>query len=391
MRIERRGTGLAVALIAATLCAVGSDGLARRHRAEPRPENSVADNPGLVIGEFRLARKAVLDGDTIRVVGLPKTLRLIGIDTEETFKHEEDRREAQQDFQAYLRRKRGDSPHPVKAGTPLGEEGRRFAEAFFRDVDTVRLERDHPKEIRGYYGRFLAYVFAQKDGRWVNYNLEVVRAGLSPYFTKYGYSRRFHEEFVKAQQEAQAARRGIWDPRLQHYDDYEERIAWWNARADFLREAEREEAQRDDLVILTRWDAWVRLRALIGREAVVVGSVGRVVTKDRVTLVLLARRKTEDFPLVFFDRQVFERSRIAEHVGEYVRVQGRVRLYQDPRRPDQEVIEMVVARPEDVRAAKTPQKAADSEPGGAAEAVAAAEFPSRWSRHPVRAAAGPRF
>lgn len=326
-----------------------------------QPGASVAaDAPGLVLGEFRLARKAILDGDTLRVIGLPKTLRLIGIDAEETFKHEEDRREAERDFQAYVRAKRGKSPRPVKMGTPTGEEAKRFAEDFFRDVETVRLERDHPEEVRGYFGRFLAYVFAMKGGKWVHYNVEAVRAGMSPYFTKYGYSRRFHEEFTRAQEEARAARRGIWDPDTRHYPDYDERLAWWNARADFLREAEREAEGRDDVVFLTRWNAVDRLRGFEGREAVVVGALSRVVRKDRVALALLARRKGEDFPVVFFDFDVLEKSGIEKHEGEYVRVHGRVRIYRDPRRSGKEEVEMVVERPDQVRGIPVPAGGGDT-------------------------------
>ncbi len=345
---------------------------ARSRKARPAVETSgvpgasaTGDTPGLVLGEFRLARRAVLDGDTLRVVGLPKTLRLIGIDAEETFKHEDDRREASRDFGAYGRAKRGDSPRPVKFGTPMGEEAKQFAQDFFRGVESVRLERDHPEEVRGYFGRFLTYVFAKKDGKWVNYNIEAVRAGMSPYFTKYSYSRRFHEEFTRAQEEARAARRGIWDPARQHYPDYDERLAWWNARADFLREMEREADGRDDFVFLTRWNAMERLRSLVGRKAVVVGSVMRVARKDRVALVWLAWRKGEDFPLVFFDFDVLEKSRIEKHEGEYVRVEGEVRLYRDPRRKGREDLEIVVTRPDQVRGAPLPVERGSVGGGGA--------------------------
>lgn len=307
------------------------------------------DTPGLVLGEFRLARKAILDGDTVRVVGLPKSLRLLGIDTEETFKRARDRREAETDFDAYVRSKRGDSPRPVKMGTPLGEEAKRFAKDFFAGVDVVRLERDHPEEIRDYYGRFLAYVFAQKGGRWVLYNVEAVRAGMSPYFTKYGYSRRFHDEFVRAQEEARAAKRGIWDPNQQHYPDYEERLAWWNGRAEFLREMEREAGNREDFVFLTRWNAGDRLRALVGHKAVVVGVLSKIVLKDQVAIALLARRQREDFPLVFYDGDVLETSGITRHVGEYVRAEGVLKVYHDPSRPGTEVVEMVIHRPDQIR------------------------------------------
>ena len=94
----------------------------------------------------------------------------------------------------------------------------------------VKLERDHPGEIRDYYGRYLAYVMVKKDGSWVNYNVECVRYGFSPYFVKYGRSRRFHREFVEAQKRAQADQLGIWADGKMHYDDYPERLKWWGER-----------------------------------------------------------------------------------------------------------------------------------------------------------------
>ncbi len=117
----------------------------------------------------------------------------------------------------------------------MGEKATEFAEAFFADAEVVRLERDDPKDIRGRFGRLLAYAFVEKNGRWTSYNVECVRAGMSPYFTKYGYSHRFHNQLSHAEAEAREAGRGIWDPRSKGYGDYEERKAWWNARADFIR------------------------------------------------------------------------------------------------------------------------------------------------------------
>ena len=58
-------------------------------------------------------------------------------------------------------------------------------------------------------GRYLAYVMVKKDGNWVNYNIECVRHGFSPYFVKYGRSRRFHREFLEAQKLARDAKLGI--------------------------------------------------------------------------------------------------------------------------------------------------------------------------------------
>ena len=72
----------------------------------------------------------------------------------------------------------------------------------------IELEGDR---IRGNYGRLLAYVII--DG--VNFNLELVRQGLSPYYTKYGHSERYDAEFIAAEKEARDEGLGIWgDPEL---------------------------------------------------------------------------------------------------------------------------------------------------------------------------------
>jgi micrococcal nuclease len=71
---------------------------------------------------------------------------------------------------------------------------------------TVDLEYEKPGvEKRDGLGRLLAYVIA--DG--VNVNLELVRQGWSPYYTKYGKG-RLRAEFEAAEREARAARRGLW-------------------------------------------------------------------------------------------------------------------------------------------------------------------------------------
>ena len=65
--------------------------------------------------------------------------------------------------------------------------------------------------FRGRYGRLLAYVIV--DG--VNFNLELVRQGLSSYYTKYGLSEKYDWEFRKAERYARKNGLGIWgDPKL---------------------------------------------------------------------------------------------------------------------------------------------------------------------------------
>lgn len=322
------GPLLAAALLLQSACAPSAQ--ARRYdRQKAQEALSRLETPGLVLGEFSLPGNAVVDGDTIKVEGLDTSLRLLAIDSEETYKREADRRAAEADFARYLADKRGDSDRPIKAGTPLGEEAKRFAESFFESASRVRLERDHPKDIRGRYNRYLTYVFVEKDGAWVNYNVEAVRAGMSPYFTKYGYSRRFHDEFVAAEKEAREHQRGIWSPDALGYPDYDERKRWWDARAEFVKEFEREAQGREDFIVLTHWDALRQIDERKGQEVTVLGTVGDVRFGDRgPSRVLLSRRMFNDFPVVFFDRDVFLASDITRHEGEFVRVTGVVNEYQ---------------------------------------------------------------
>ncbi|MEM6990454.1 MAG: thermonuclease family protein [Myxococcota bacterium] len=285
---------------------------------------------GLVIGTFVLAANAVVDGDTIKVEGLDASLRLLAIDTEETFKYEKQLRAYESmAFDKYLESMRGDSGKPPKGATPLGMDAKHFAQEFFKGVTTVRLERDHPKEIRGRYNRYLAYVFVEKDGEWINYNVECVRAGMTPYFTKYGYSRRFHDEFSRAQDEAREAGLGIWEAGTEHYADYDERLAWWNSRAEFAAQFEEEGEGKADHIVLTNWDAMARLDDMRGEWVKVLATVGSVKPrKGRAPArIMLSRRMFEDFPVISFDDEVVDESGIGASAGEFVVVAGNVSRY----------------------------------------------------------------
>ena len=327
--LRRLAAALAVTLATSAL-AVGLGGCAQPQSARYQRQQAQASlkklgAPGLVLGEFNLTK--VLDGDTIRVDGLDSSLRLNGLDTEETFKNQYDQRGADTDFEEYLADKRK-GKHPVKAATPLGEEAKAFAKEFFRGHTRVRLERDDPREIRDTYDRYLAYVFVEKNGTWVNYNVEAVRAGMTPYFMKYGYSKRFHQEFVDAQQEARAARRGIWDPAKQHYPDYDERLAWWTARAEFIARYQRQADADPSFIVLSNWDSMTRIEQHEGQEVTVLGLIGDVQLGDRgPTKVLLARKRTSSFPLIFFDKDVFAASQVADWKGEFIVVKGVVTSY----------------------------------------------------------------
>jgi endonuclease YncB( thermonuclease family) len=268
--------------------------------------------------EYEVTR--VVDGDTIRVSGLDNSLRLLGIDTEETFKHKSERDAYAAGWAQYVVAVRGASPHPVKFATPLGEDAKRWAEAWFADVHAVKIERDDPEEIRDRYGRYLAYVLAEKHGKWLNYNVEAVRAGMSPYFPKYGRSRRYHAEFVAAEAEAKAAHRGIWAPNAQAYPDYPEREAWWAARGDFVEQF-RAHASDPSYIDVSHADANARLAQLVGKPVVVLGVVDKIY-RGHPSRVMLG-----DVPLVFFHADVLDGTQLAAWQGEFVTASGTVSVY----------------------------------------------------------------
>lgn len=345
-----RSVGIALAVVVAV---GGAHADTRRYsRKQAQQALGAPDQPGLAIGEFPLTD--VLDGDTIKVDGLDSSLRLVGIDTEETFKHKNDRLAADEGLEHYREAKRGTSARPVKMATPMGEQAKVFAKHFFDGVDRVKLERDHPAEIRDRYNRYLAYVLVRRNGTWLNYNVECVRAGMAPYFSKYGYSRRFHAQFVAAEAEARRAKRGIWAPDAPGYTDYEEREAWWGARARFVDEFRAASDGAPDHIDITHWDALQQLEARAGRRVVLLGIVGEVRSgASGPTRVLLSRRMGSDFPLIFFKEDVLAASGLATWKGEFVEITGVPTFYENKRTHDKQ-LQIVIDRASQVRLSPVP-------------------------------------
>jgi len=128
----------------------------------------------------------VVDGDTIVVdyKGKNEKVRLLCVNTPE-------------------------SVHPdKKQNIPMGKVASHYAKERLKGK-YVALEFEGPK--RGKYGRLLCYVIV--DG--TNFNLELVREGLSPYYTKYGVSQNYDKEFREAEQYARNNNLNIWgDPTL---------------------------------------------------------------------------------------------------------------------------------------------------------------------------------
>ena len=142
--------------------------------------------PGIVFaGQHQVIR--VVDGDTIVINygGKYEEVRMLCVNT----------------------------PKPVhpdeKQNIPMGKVASRYTQKKLIEK-YVNLEFEI-KRLRGNHGRLLAYVFV--DGQ--NLNLDLVMQGLSPYYTKYGKSKKYDAEFRVAEEQARKEKLNIWgDPEL---------------------------------------------------------------------------------------------------------------------------------------------------------------------------------
>jgi len=138
----------------------------------------------LFAGQYKVIR--IVDGDTIVVnyKGTQEKVRLLCVNTPE-------------------------SVHPdKKQNIPMGKVASDYAK---KKLNGKYVDLELEGKLRGKYGRLLAYVFV--DGR--NFNLELVRQGLSPYYTKYGLSQRYDKKFREVERYARKHKLNIWgDPEL---------------------------------------------------------------------------------------------------------------------------------------------------------------------------------
>ena len=299
--------------------------------APPAPTTPVPVADPFVMGRFELATLPVIDGDTLRLAD-GTSVRVRGLDAEETFKNARHRVAAANDFAAYAREMRGDSSRPVKYGTPMGEEATSVMRTWFEGVTHVRLERDALADRdEDAFGRRLAHVVVLHPGGEFLLAERAVRLGLAPYFVKYGRSVRFDARFRAAQAAAQAEALGVWAPEgTPHYPDYPERLAWWEERAaqvDRWRQVRGEPGH----VTLGAVDADERLAALVGQEAVVFGSLERLLESDEGPrkILFLAHRRLRGFPVVVFDPTVWSQFDIGRIGSMFLTVRGVVTLYRD--------------------------------------------------------------
>ncbi len=137
----------------------------------------------------------VIDGDTISVFleGQEESIRLIGIDTPESWENDKVIR----DTQRY--------GIEVEEMIALGKIATTYVEVLVKPGDTLIIEFD--KQIRDEYGRLLGFVFLD-DGRMLNE--EILRVGYAEIITippNVMYIKRLYNAYLNAKENG----RGFWN------------------------------------------------------------------------------------------------------------------------------------------------------------------------------------
>jgi micrococcal nuclease len=169
----------------------------------------------------------VVDGDTIKALLNDKRefLRLDCVDTEEILNH--------------------DSKPRTNAGIAAAEMAQQYfmnEHGFLTKVD-IEFDGNEPAEVclekyRDHHGRLICYVHKQGE----NYNLKLIKEGWSPYFIKYGNSRLYHQEMMRAEADAQAHNRMIWNRQTNEssaFRNYTILMPWWSLRAAIVDDFRR--------------------------------------------------------------------------------------------------------------------------------------------------------
>lgn len=220
----------------------------------------------------------VVDGDTLWIErdGQQDKLRLLSVDTEEKMSV--------------------GNTSASKPGTAYGERVAGWTQGFFSprlgEEAPVRVGLRFPGgvEARDVYGRLLCHVVTAEG---VDFNLLLVRSGMSPYFNKYGSSRVDHDRFVEAQAGAQAEQVGIWAPDQRQAGatrPYARLIPWWTARAKAVDQF-RQRAAAEPLQAVEADDPAALQAALDGGAATVTafGLIDRIFEEDDGSRTLLLR------------------------------------------------------------------------------------------------------
>ena len=145
----------------------------------------------------------VVDGDTAIVQADKKayTVRLIGVDAPEAHPS------AKLDNNAALTKR--DKAAILALGRKSAEFAKRLCEGR-----ACRLKYDKANEERGHrdvHGRLLVYLWVKnKHGKPLLANAHIIAQGYARALTGFAFDKDYKDQFVRLQQEARVARRGLW-------------------------------------------------------------------------------------------------------------------------------------------------------------------------------------
>lgn len=165
--------------------------------------------------------KRVVDGDTLYVEEFNKSIRILSLDTEESYSA---------------------GGKPV---TPWGKKATEYAKSLLNEGSQVFLEfqgQESADEVWTRYvdnfGRGLAWVHLH-DGR--DFQEIMIQEGYSPYFSKYGYAEwpELHQKYTQAERVAQTSNLGVWNQAEvngSQMRNYAVLATWWDLRAQVIEQ-----------------------------------------------------------------------------------------------------------------------------------------------------------
>jgi len=138
----------------------------------------------------------VVDGDTVKITNSNgrETIRLLGVDTPETRSSNNPREYGIADS---LQNRECLKDRGLKAG--------KFLESQVKNK-TISVTTDPESDLRGDYGRLLAYIFTDNSSNTINYML-VARGYARVYESNFGRQ----DKFIEAQRTAKENNLGIWN------------------------------------------------------------------------------------------------------------------------------------------------------------------------------------
>jgi endonuclease YncB( thermonuclease family) len=271
-------------------------------------DKTQTETPVKKLAENEYFLKKIVDGDTIQVLDLKESVRLLCVDTEETFKPNDgyDSDLAYNNWDEYLKVYQKDDSI-LKYPTPWGEDASKFAEDFFQDVETVFLETDSETRLTDFFDRYLRYVIVEKNGKLVNFNVQLVQLGYTPYYAKYGYSKKYHKEFLEAEKYARENKLGIWTDEGKHYPDYAQRTKWWNERGDSISFFENNFADNPEYVMIIDEQDWKNLETQLGRKLTLFGTIDHFNKKGPPYRLLMTYKVGRSLLLLTDSRDIFHK------------------------------------------------------------------------------------